>query len=74
MNLDDLVKAVEAGKRVTIPTPHPHARNIVPPITARILGYVEGYVVMRHKGAAPFVCTVKQVLDMLRALQAEGRG
>jgi len=74
MSLDKLIEAVEAGKKVTIPSPHPHARNRVPPITARILGYVEGYAVMRHKGAAPFVCTVGEVLACLRALQAEGRG
>ena len=74
MTLDRLIEAVEAGKKVTIPTPHPYARNTVPRPTARIMGYAEGYVVMRHKGAAPFVCTVKEVLDLLRALQAEGRG
>ena len=74
MSLGDLIEAVEAGKKVTIPTPHPQARNDGPRATARILGYVEGYAVMRHKGAAPFVCTVKEVLAVLRALQAEERG
>jgi hypothetical protein len=74
MTLDDLIKAVEAGKKVTIPTPHPVAQRLTSRPTARILGYVEGYAVMRHKGAAPFVCTVKEVLAVLRALQAEGRG
>ena len=67
--LDELIRAVEAGQLCTIPTPHPFAPDGK---TARVMGYVENYVVMRHKGAGPFLLTKPNVLAKLRALQAKG--
>lgn len=69
-----LREAVEAEQKVTIPTPHKHARQNWPDLTARIMGYAEGYVVLRHKGAAPFVVPKKEVIAILRALEGGGDG
>lgn len=69
MTLRKLIEAVEAEQKVTIPTPHKSARESWPDLTARIMGYAEGYVVLRHKGAAPFVVSKKDVLAILRALE-----
>lgn len=71
MTLARLIEAVEAERKVTIPTPHKSARENWPDLTARIMGYAEGYVVLRHNGAAPFVVAKKDVLAILRAM--EGR-
>ena len=72
MTLRGLIEAVEAGRKVTIPTPHKSARETWPELTARIMGYAEGYVVLRHKGAAPFVMSKRNVIAILRALEREG--
>ena len=72
--LDALIEAVETRQLVTIPTPHIGCRTshgtIDQPKTARIMGYVEGYTVMRHNGAAPFTMTTNAVLSYLKAYRA----
>lgn len=73
MTIRGLIEAVEADQKVTIPTPHKIARESWPDLTARIMGYAEGYVVLRHKGAAPFVVAKKDVLAILRALEGGDR-
>lgn len=69
--LKRLIEAVERDRKVTIQTAHPMAKLRRPDEPARIMGYVEGYAVMRHKGAAPFVVSKKDVLAHLRAKLAE---
>lgn len=61
-DLDRLIKAVRAGKRCEIPSPK------VAGNTARVMGYVDGYVVMRHKGAMPFLETVGAVTKHLERM------
>ncbi|MGN7867771.1 hypothetical protein [Paracoccus sp. 22332] len=67
--LQRLIDAVGEERKVTIPTPHPQAKRNRPDDTARIMGYVEGYVVLRHKGASPFIVSKRDVLIHLRAYQ-----
>ena len=69
--LERLSAAIEAGKCCTIPTPHLMAKIHRPDETARIMGYVENYVILRHKGATPFCMTAKDVLGHVRALIAK---
>ena len=69
--LQRLIDAVEADRKVIIPTPHRQLKTRHPDTTARIMGYVENYVVMRHLGAAPFAMTKRDVLIHLRALQLQ---
>lgn len=66
--LKRLIEAVSQNKLVTIPTPQRYARESRPETTARIMGYVEGYVVMRHKGAMPFIESKGQVIKYLQSL------
>lgn len=65
-----LLAAVEAERCCAIPTPHHAAKYAPDKPTARIMGYVEGYVVLRHKGAIPFVMAKTEVIAALRALVA----
>ena len=69
--LRDLLAKVEAGKRCAIPTPHRHAKLRHDGTTARIMGYVEGYAMMRHTGAVPFCIHVNHVIAHIRALIAQ---
>jgi hypothetical protein len=70
-SLKALADAVERGFNRDIPTPHPVAKRTRPELTARIIGYVQSYTVLRHKGASPFVMGTKDVLAHLRALIAQ---
>lgn len=63
--LDRLIAAVEAGKLCKIPSPK---RTDA---TARIMGYIEGYVVMRHSRYMPFLVSTNDVLSHLRAYRAK---
>lgn len=49
-----LIKAVRAGRRCTLPSPR-SASNAV-----RSMGYAEGYIMVRNKGAMPFVWAVER--------------
>ena len=59
-DLRALIEAVEADRVCTIPSPKAEG------VTARIMGYVEGYVVMRHKGAIPFLVHKKDLIAMMK--------
>lgn len=59
--LDRMIKEVGARRKCVIPSP----KNL--DTTARIMGYVEGYVVMRHTGCMPFIMASKDVLKHLQA-------
>jgi hypothetical protein len=67
--------AVRAGKLCTVPSPYESPRERGE--TARIMGYAEGYAMMRHNSAMPFVFPVKDLLAILEALiaqQGAGKG
>lgn len=68
-NLRALYEAVEKGRKCHIPSPYDSIRSRGE--KARIMAYVEGYAVLRHKGAMPFVLRVKDILTMLAALIAQ---
>lgn len=68
-NLRALYNAVKDGRKCHIPSPYDLVR--VSGEKARIMAYVEGYAVLRHKGAMPFVWQVKDILTMLAALIAQ---
>ena len=68
--LDALIEAVTAGEKVTIPSPYPEKLKAFPDRTARIMAYSEGYVIMRHKGAMPFIMHKSDLLAILKAYRA----
>ena len=72
--LTDLLERVDAGECCTIPTPHPGAKDARFNKTARIMGYCEHYVMMRHRLAAPFCMSRNDVMRHLRALIADTEG
>ena len=62
--LDDLIAAVERSELVSVPSIRSKSR------TMRIMGYVEKYAMVRHKGCAPFCVGIKEMTNHLRALQS----
>lgn len=70
--LRDLLAKVEAGKLCEIPTPHYQAKLRHDGTTARIMGYVEDYAMMRHTGAVPFCIHVNDVKRHIIAMIAQG--
>lgn len=58
-----LIEAVQAGRRCTLPSPHGRGW------TVRVMGYAEGYMMVRHKGAMPFVWAVSDAVKMLEEME-----